>query len=177
MKHRKSKRIYADYTLSGSMIQFYVLKYFFSSEKFIVKKSVVHLLFLSSLQFSRYQKVTHLVCPGTRIKTMWTVKGYTCKGVSHISESTLHFTIVSIPIFTYDLLYTYITHFDQTLEFGIPVYVQKGGFSHQYLRQLFRLDIRKNFFTIKLFRLWNGCLGTFWMPCPWKCSRADQMVL
>lgn len=51
MKHRKSKRIYADYTLPGSMIQFYVLKY---SEKFIVEKRVVHLLF-TSVQFTVQQ--------------------------------------------------------------------------------------------------------------------------
>lgn len=71
IKHWKSKITYTDYTLSGSMIQFYVPKYFFSSEKFTVKTEsyAPALYFLSSLQFCKHPKETHLECPGTRIKT------------------------------------------------------------------------------------------------------------
>lgn len=65
MKHCKSKRSYADYTLSGSIIQFYVPKYFFSSEKFTVKKRVVHLLFTS---YSVYSSA------GTKRKHTWYVQ-------------------------------------------------------------------------------------------------------
>lgn len=44
------KQTYADYTHSGSMIVFYVPKYFFSSEKFSQKEGYAPALyFLSSL--------------------------------------------------------------------------------------------------------------------------------
>lgn len=52
MKHWKSKNTYADYTPSGFVMHFYVPKYLFSSEKFTVKKRVVHLLFTSCSIYS-----------------------------------------------------------------------------------------------------------------------------
>ena len=43
-------------------------------------------------------------------------------------------------------------------------------------RRKFRLDVRKNFFSERVFRCWNCCPGRWWSHCPWKKKCLDVAV-
>ena len=43
------------------------------------------------------------------------------------------------------------------------------GHGHELQQSGFRWDVRKNVFSQRAVRRWNGCPGRWWSRCPWQC--------